>query len=382
MYKHKFILDEKDHYPQVRMFYDNNFKLYVETGDAYPRNATLPGFHLAAALFGKAIGCCSPDIIRIFNMLTGVLIALVAFLIAREMSGRNMAAIRALQVFFLPVLFPFHFLIYTDSFSLLMVLVSFFTCLKRKYLLSALFAIAAVFVRQTNICFIIILMSYHYVNEHGFSFNLPGLKKQFYPVWPYLLACAAFAIHILMYGRVSLNNDHAITLSEGNLLFSLFCCFLIFLPMHLWNRKSIQAWTLANQRWMIPVVLLVAISCLLYNPSHRFNRIPWLFRNEVLDYLTRDIPGRVILICSVIGAVLSLASAKYLGRGAYLLFLLWPLLLVGMLLVEPRYYIIPFTFLILFRKPESIYMELILLSWLVLAGWIIYCVHVNTIFII
>ncbi len=376
------ILDEKDHYGQIRIFHEGAFELYRRPGEELPKNATLPGFHAAAAAYAKLAGSCTPETIRIFNILAGIGAAVLAWITARELHGPDIALTRALQLFFLPVLFPFIFLIYTDVFSLMLVLAAFLACVRKKYIISGLFALAAVAARQNNIVFVLFLAAYSYVDAFGFKISSDRLRKHALELLPYALICAGFAIFAIARGSIAMNRDHQLALSAGNILFSLFSCAVLFLPVHMVNRKRIQRRVSSRKICFFAVSAAILIAVMLYVPGHRYNRIPWLLRNEILSWLLRDIWGRTVFACAVLLAVSSLLSTKLAGRAGYLLYPFWLLVLLPHLLVEPRYYIIPFALLVLLRKKQNPYLEIALVLWFIIFSTAIHHMHCSSIYVI
>lgn len=382
VYQHKMILDEKDHYSQIEMFYNGDYSLYARPGETTPKNATFPGFHLIAAYFAKIIGYCSPEIIRIFNIIAGILSLIAAYFIARELCGPDIAFIRAMQVLFLPILFSFSFLIYTESLSLLMLLIAFFACIKKRPVIAGVFAFIAVMIRQNNIVFVLFLIAYNYVSEYSYTISLEKIKKHLLSSWMYILTCVSFLVFAIINKGVALNKDHCITFSMGNVLFSLFLCLVLFIPVHISGKKNIEKWITKNRKWFIFITLITIIAVFLYNPSHRYNRIPWLLRNEILNWLVYGFYNRIVFTSCVLISIFSLVSLKFSQKEGYLLYPFWFLILFPHLLVEPRYYIVPFVMLILFRKRQNIFIELSLLIWFALIAFVIHHIHTSTIFVI
>src|SRR3546814_19695070 len=103
--------DESVHVPQIQGFLQGRF-------EAHPLLTTIPGYHLAVAALLKVASIESVAAMRAVGAGIGVACALVFWLIRRRL-GDPHASRSAALLFFLPFLFPYYFLVYTDVLSLL-----------------------------------------------------------------------------------------------------------------------------------------------------------------------------------------------------------------------------------------------------------------------
>lgn len=383
IYGHYLILDERSHYPQIEIFSQGGWDLYVKPGDKYPENAVFPGYHIFAALFSVIAGSCTPDVIRLFGVFAAFALFMVAYCLSRCFFEPKTALLRAMQVYFLPILFPFYFLIYTDTLSALTFLIAVYFTERKKYTFSAVVACLSVLIRQNSIVFLPFLMLYSYYRDYGIDCSLHILKKFILANWLYFFIIPSFGVFILINGRITLNapSSHPPVLSIGNIIFSVICCCFFFLPEIFLRRKGIVQWT---QRHKI-ITWLVVFSSLyvfFYYPAHKWNQIPWLIRNEIINWFVYDIYTRTILFALTAISILSICSQTLINKGAYLMYPFWGLMLLPALLVEPRYYIIPFLLFIVFREKLSFLSEILVLIYFVFLSLLIHIVHTHSVFVI
>ena len=100
-----------------------------------PRVTTIPGYHAFGAFVGRVTGDCSLQRMRLVNAVIGVL-SVAAFFAAARAAGAAAPVARTFQYLFLPVLLPYHFLVYADSISLLANLVTLALMLRGRFALA------------------------------------------------------------------------------------------------------------------------------------------------------------------------------------------------------------------------------------------------------
>jgi alpha-1,2-glucosyltransferase len=128
------LVDEAVHVPQIQWFLQGKFV-------THPWLAMIPGYHLLIAEIMWMLGLDSVYAMRVISAAFG-LFAGYLFYCIRQTLGDSRAHWRAASFFFLPLLFPYYFLVYTDTLSLVLVLASLLAALKQRHLL-ALIAVAA-----------------------------------------------------------------------------------------------------------------------------------------------------------------------------------------------------------------------------------------------
>ena len=225
----RLLLDENGHYGQIRLFLDGRLALFKWGEDGYPASAMFPGFHAVLAAVAWATGLDSPTALRAFCFLGSLAFWLVAYLLARRLVGGDYALLRATQAYFVPIVFPFCFLIYTDVFSLLVTTAAFLACIDRRLNVCGLLMLLALGVRQNNVVFSAFLIAFSYAERHD-RLMLASLARHLRHCWLLVAGIVAFAAYVLVHGRVGLDDpsNQPTTLSPGNVAFSLLCCGLCF----------------------------------------------------------------------------------------------------------------------------------------------------------
>ena len=113
MRSHSFILDEFFHYANVMTI--------INAGKLDPRVAPLPGYHAVLVLFWYLFKQDSLLFFRIISTCLSLCSFMAFYLLAREIASTS-ARERSLQYFFYAPVFVHFCLLYTDLFSLCLVL--------------------------------------------------------------------------------------------------------------------------------------------------------------------------------------------------------------------------------------------------------------------
>jgi hypothetical protein len=196
------------------------------------------------------------------------------------------------------------------------------------------------------------------MDEFGWNFVAIPARNVAKRVWPYAIAIAAVATFVIVNGGPALDDpaSHVPRPSLANPIFALFCYGALFLPLTLSRRRKISEWVSARPKTAACALLAVAVTAMTVSPTHRWNQMPWLLHNEILNWVFRDYYTRLVLAVVAAMAALSLATDLDTRNGRLILFFSF-LSLLPVQLVEPRYYIVPFTLLALFRKPANAWAE-------------------------
>jgi alpha-1,2-glucosyltransferase len=360
-----FVLDESQVYGQVELFLQRRWELLQWPGDKYPAAAMFPGFQAVLSMIATLTGFSSVAMVRIYAFGFSLLYTVVVYLLARQFVDREIAVIRTAQAYMLPILFPFHFLMYTDTFSQLVILSAFLAFLRGRYNLGGVLMVLALLVRQTNIMFLVFLWCFTAINEYGFRPQLMELWRHMQRCWLLVLAMIAFVAFILIHGRVGLDDptNHPLILSHGNLAFSLVVVAILFLPVHLQNLPQVGRWM--RTHWLVALALigLALVVGQTYSPLHFWNKNPGFLRNELLHLLTLNWQWRMVFAITMVWALFSVTVTPLVRQTAVLIYPFWFLRLLPAVLVEPRYYISSITLFLLLRKADKPPMELALWAW-------------------
>jgi DIE2/ALG10 family len=365
------ILDESQVLGQVRLFASGRFELLRWPGHQYPAAAMFPGFQALLALVAAVTGDASAPSLRSACFAVSVLSGLVVYGLAKELAGPRGAPLRAAQVYLLPVLFPFHCLLYTDGFSLLVTMAALWACVRRAYVAAGALMLASLLVRQTNVVFSVFLCCFSYLEVHGPRLELEPLLSHARRCWLLLAGIAALGIFVLIHGRVGLDDpsQQPLAFSAGNLAMSLVTAAVLFLPLLLADLPGLAAFVATHRRAALAVLLVAFATALTYLPSHPWNTTRWLLRNELLLSLLEGPLHRLGFGVLLAGAALWLASSPFeRPASAPALALFWFLSLAPVALVEPRYQIPALVLFLLLRRAAAPAVELTLWGWLALGA--------------
>jgi alpha-1,2-glucosyltransferase len=301
---------------------------------------------------GQALGWESVVALRLFTTALSLLCVLVFFSLARQADAGH-AEERSAQFLFLPFLFPFFFLIYTDVLSLLLVLGMVGASLHRRYWLSGALGVLACLVRQNNILWVEFVAVLTYVQERGWSW--PGWEDaRRYAV--HLLAGALFIVFLIINKGVSLGDNAAhpsFSLHTGNVFFLLFLACFLFLPVILARRAELAV-ALRRKEVLAGLLAVTVVFLFTFRSTHGYN-VQWgdyFLRNKLLIFFTATLWLKLLFLVPVLVMVGYLCVVR-LPAGWWLLYPASVLFLLPSWLVEQRYYFIPLALFLAVREREE-----------------------------
>jgi len=384
--------DENIHSWQIQQFRSGDFKLH-------PNLTTLPGYHYLMYSFIRIPKVASIHNMRILTFAFGILALLFFYLCAKIISPGD-ADIKTLQFFFLPILFQYFFLIYTDVVSLLFVLIALFFVLKKHNIISFVFIFASILIRQTNIIWLLFIFVAIFLREYQNN-NLPqpllrkeGNDKKFPPlanvlpltkgelegvdtqcpgrlggVFTHCKKNILFIAGIMAFGAfIFLNKGFALGDKEmhpwfsfhmGNIYIALIAFFFLFLPLNIYNFKKIVLFIKKKPLVLGFLFILFLVYIFTSTYMHHYNEERYVFyiKNVLLVFLNKHIIIRLLFFIPIAYSILSLCVTKLHEKWQYLLYPASILLLLPSSLIEHRYYIIPFSLFILFKKNQPKWIE-------------------------
>ncbi|CAN1849634.1 Dol-P-Glc:Glc(2)Man(9)GlcNAc(2)-PP-Dol alpha-1,2-glucosyltransferase [Linum perenne] len=160
-------MDEIFHIPQAQQYCKGNFSSWDPMITTPPGLYSLSLAHVASlfpgvyAVRGSSswfFELCSTSILRSTNILLAVLCSVLMYDIltcVRPNLGERKATFLSIVLALYPLHWFFTFLYYTDVASLTLVLAMYLSCLKKRYFFSALMGAFAVFIRQTNVVWVL-----------------------------------------------------------------------------------------------------------------------------------------------------------------------------------------------------------------------------------
>ncbi|KAH0851644.1 LOW QUALITY PROTEIN: hypothetical protein HID58_094589, partial [Brassica napus] len=156
-------MDEIFHVPQAQQYCNGNFRSWDPMITTPPGLYYLSLAHVASLFPGMLLmrttsqsfsEACSTSVLRstnaVFAVLCGVLVYEIIRFLGPSLSDRK-ATLMALVMSLYPLHWFFTFLYYTDVASLTTFLAMYLACLRRRYILSAVFGTLAILIRQTNV---------------------------------------------------------------------------------------------------------------------------------------------------------------------------------------------------------------------------------------
>jgi alpha-1,2-glucosyltransferase len=336
------VSDELFHREQIRWFMDGRWQLR-------PVIAMIPGYHLLVAGVGRVFGEYSDVVSRLITLAGGLLLLPLAHgIVAQSRPGE--AAMRTAQVFFLPLLYPFFFLIYTDTWGLVALCAMLLAVLRGRTVLAALAGVAAIAIRQDFIIWVVfVLMILAWENETWGG----RMSVAFRRGWPLVLVGVAFGGFLVWnHGAVAIGDQdkHVHPFDITNLYIFLLLAFVVFLPYHLSNGDRIRA-LLRRKSVVVLVALGFALYWVTYSSHHIYNQSPFWLHNDVLLWMNAMDWLRAILYLPMAWAALSFASTPMPETRFAALYILGPLSVVLHPFVEPRYYLPSFLLFACWRPP-------------------------------
>jgi alpha-1,2-glucosyltransferase len=343
--------------------------------------AVIPGYHaIVAGIAAIAHVSSTPDYRFISAFL--VLAGLPAFAFAAFRLAPSWWQATTLQCVFLPLVFPFFFLVYTDAPSVVLVVLMFWLLLVDRVNLAGLAALAAVLVRQSNVLWAGFGGVFYLVDRYGWWPARSDVSFVLRRLWALLGVAALFLGFVAMNGGIAIHDRdlHPLSLHSGNIFFTLFALAIVLLPLHLANlgriRKLLGSGVLV---WLVLALGLV-VFLLTFTHDHPCNDptatikdIPAMsnLREIALVYFTSSLPLRLGFFAVAAWTLLSLWVTALLRPACYLLYPFAGVFLATNWLIEQRYAIIPAVLFILLRKRHSLALERAIVAVLVLESALI-----------
>ena len=342
--------DESAHYAQIERYIAGNYATGSETV------AQAGGFHASAMIFARLTGNSTKEDIRLFVLLISGATMLLFWSLVRSFEPQ-VSTMRTLQFVFFPLLFPFWFLIYTDVYALLWLLLAILALTQDRVHVSGILMIVSVLVRQTYIVWLALLGLWtvtvaaplRQLATRGTSFGI---------------GAGLFLLFVVANGGVAIGDRGSnpdFVFHTENLLFMLLCFFAMFLPLILSTLPQIAR---------LPPALLVGVllsSVGLYFGTFRVDHpnnigLNYFVRNALLETMTAPTSAGVVTSVAIALAVLSLCVIRLRQPVQYLIYPFAALSVMPSWLIEQRYYLPAFALFMLFRESASPRVERALLA--------------------
>jgi alpha-1,2-glucosyltransferase len=342
--------DEVSHMPQIRHYCEGDPALH-------PTLTMLPGYHAVSALLASWLGDCSLEGVRKFSPFWGLGATLIAFLILRSLGARS-PAMRTASFHFLPVIFPYHFFVYTDVLALLLVLLVLYLTIHRYYWMAGLIGAVSISIRQTNALLLILIVGIAWFDTDRSERFWVWARSLIQKSWASVLGLLGFAIFVYRNHGVAIGDRdaHEVGLHVGNVFFVLFLLALVALPANL-ERISRERRRLLQPSFGFALLALYLSYAYLFKVEHRYNHHEFFLRNAVVLWATGDVLRKALCFVPIALGFAALWTTP-LVRTAYWVWI--PVCLLGLLpeaLIEQRYAIVPLGLWMLLRRDASPFAE-------------------------
>ena len=338
--------DEIHHYRQISGFCHGDYT-------PNPRVTTIPGYHALSALVGRATGDCSLQRMRLVNAAIGLL-SVAAFFAAARAAGAADPVARTLQYFLLPVLLPYHFLVYADSISLLANLVTLALLLRGRFALAGLAGSLAILVRQTNVVWLALVCLSAWMDAPPVREVPDRLHAWLRHSWTALLGLAGFAAFIVWNGGVAVGGRGAFKAGfhTGNVFLFLALYCVLFVPANVAAIRR-RAGQFARPLFWAALAATYVVFLATFRVDHPFNRFEGFLRNEMLSAVVSNSYWKTVFFLVAAGGLASLYATRLRRPSLYLIYPLALATLLPLRLIEHRYGLPAFVMLLVCREDEA-----------------------------
>lgn len=371
-----FFIDESPHLALIKDMAEFNF-----TRNVFVDTAMFPFYHIVLGLLSHITGSFSLSSLRFISTIFSFFSVLVFYLIAKQIESKN-AVLKTFQYLFFPILFIFFFLIYTDAFSLLLILLSFYFLNKEKYKTSGFFGFLSVLTRQNNLIWLALFVLLMIMKNFKTGFTKKQIVKFLSDASVFIFTFVGFAVFIFLNKGFVLSEQqgaHPLSVHFSNLFLFLLFQFVLFLPLNISNLPKILKMSIRVFRkrpWIVfPIGVFFIFYIFAFRADHPFNQstVDYFLRNRILAYITGGDLTKSFFFIPIFYSILSLAVTEFNKKEHYFIY---PFILINLCLfwlVEPRYYLVPFVFFLLFKKQKSFLVEfLTIIIFMILSGWIVW----------
>lgn len=343
----KLISDEIYHFDQIQRFLDRNPTLN-------PNLTTIPGYEIVMSLILSVISVNSVASVRLLSLITSLGVWLTFFAVAHLVDPKH-AYLKTLQLAWLPLILPFSILIYTDVFSLLLVLAGLWLTLDRHYWLAGLTVTASLAVRQNNIIWLfgfwLILLSQE-IPESRHAFLSRMILRVLHKSLFFGVGAFCFFLFLYLKGGVALAQKemHPLTFWHfGNIYYFLFVFAVLFWPQVPTAVKKVAHWP--KKLWLVFVPLFFFYQSTFVNDHfHNGPLFSEYLRNRILMTATSNSFTKSVFFLFIFFSLLIILTTKMAKPIGYLIWPVTILIFLASWFIDPRYYLVTLALFILFRR--------------------------------
>jgi len=360
-------VDEINHLAQIKEYRAGSLihLSYITAG---------PGYHLITSQISQLFNLTSISAVRAVSLFYGLLLLFFSSLCLKEIF-QTISKYRIIQIMFLPILFPYFFLIYTDVFSASLCVAAFYFLLKCRHHTAGLLSLLSIMVRQTNIVWVVSSVVYVVVRKFDLGDPLKSLKNISVSVIPQCIICGLFLVFIYLNEGIAMGDRgaHQSGIYFNNLFFFPLTLVVVLFPLQIANFNRIVSFTKKNWLTVLGVFVGAFVFYLFsFGDLHVYNLGMEFARNRLLVSMTENWLLKTILFLPMFYGIVSFVLTPLMDKSYYFIFFMTLAILLPSYLVEPRYYIIPIIFYQIVRVnyPPKVEMRLALYS-VILSGWVV-----------
>ena len=323
----------------------------------------LPGYHLIIAA-GSALAGSSLSFSRLLTCLMCCVTVVLYASIPQRRHGRGSGRSPLLLVF-LPILFPYTAMVYTDAVALLFIIGAIWSHTRRLPILPALLMFLACLIRQSNMVWVVFMAAWRALEvwdeceseviSAGWSRWNTFIRRLVLQVSGYVVVLGLVGIVLLLHGGAVASDapENRPQPNVGNFYTISFFALILWAPIWLERgRQDVRSLVLAARMkplqtggMLLVVALLGAALITTFDNWHPWNQHLWYLRNIPIMLMERYMSFRVLGVACLFVAVCLIARfwSSQPNRGCLMLLALFTILfLLPHPLVEPRYFIVPF----------------------------------------
>jgi alpha-1,2-glucosyltransferase len=338
--------DEVSHMPQIEHYCAGRSQIHHTL-------TMLTGYHAVTAQLASWRGDCSLEGARKFSPYWGLGATFIAFLILLAHGARS-AATRTASFHFLPMIFPYHFFVYTDVLALLLTLLAVYSSIQRRWWMAGLVGAVSISIRQTNALVLLLVLAIAWLDtDKGEQFWI-WARRLLQKSWSSVLGLAGFAVFVYLNGGVAVGDrdQHQVGLHLGNVFFVLFLLAWVALPANL-ERLWREQRRLLQPAFCVALLALYLSYAYLFKIEHDYNHHDGFLRNRILLWATSNVLTKTLFFLPIALGFAALWVTP-LVRSAYWAWV--PVCLLGLLpeaLIEQRYAIVPLGLWMVLRRDAS-----------------------------
>jgi alpha-1,2-glucosyltransferase len=362
-------VDEGNHLNQIQRFV---------RGDTSMNQILLmiPGYHLMVAGVVWVFKITRQEDVRGVAFIINCIAIIAAYLVSHTFDKKG-SILKTIQFVFLPIIFPYYFLIYTDIVSLVCILFAYYFVSRKKYFFSGLFASLSIFIRQNNIVWLFMLYFLLYVSIYGFTSSRRAILTHVVKGFMYYFGIIGLIIYMAVQKGISsglfANELLGISWSLlGNIYFFLFVYAVLFFPRFIFSFRSIIVLILRKKWILLGIALFFVVFLLTFKNDHPYNHTIWFIRNRLLEYFSYSLWNKTMFFLGVIIGVFTLLRTPLMHKKAYIIYPFSFLYLLPLWLIELRYYFIPFTLILLLSKRSRNKVEYIQLVYMIIMSIVVF----------